>query len=48
MLLLRGNLTSLYLNLVDLLQITVINDVKLILVIKCFSGLKYYLQFILW
>ena len=48
MLLLRGNLTSLYLNLVDLLQITVINDVKFILVIKCSSGLKYYLQFILW
>ena len=45
MLLLRGNLTSLYLNLVDLLQITVMNAVKLI--IKCPSGLKYYLRLIL-
>ena len=47
MLLLRGNLTSLYLNPVDLLQITVINAAKLILVIKCSSGLKYYLHLIL-
>lgn len=42
--LLRGNLTSLYFNPTYLLQITVINAVKLIPVIKYFTGLKYYLH----